>query len=119
MFNISLHIFTSIRSKNPTDHLRILTDTFPLAVEVDKIVAAAKKAKRALTTEEEKLVKSVEIAVDKLIQVNTFEKLGIEKIASADYVRPALRGTKFVDGSKPSVVTAVKPTVANSVSAKA
>ena len=91
-----IHYITYINSKNPADHLKILTDTFPLSIEADKIVAAAKKAKRALTADEEKLVKSVEVAVDKLIQVNTFDKLGVEKTADAGYVRPALRGTKFV-----------------------
>ena len=66
-------------------------------------MAAAKKAKRALTPEEEALVKRVTEVVDQLIQVNTFEKLGIEKIMGSDYVRPALRGTKFVNTAAATV----------------
>lgn len=83
------------------------------------MVAAAKKAKRALTAEEEKLVKAVEVAVDKLIQVNTFDKLGVEKVAGAGYVRPALRGTKFVSGGNAPYVAAAKPAVEASATAKA
>jgi hypothetical protein len=37
----------------------------------------------------------VEVAVDKIIQVDAFDKLGSENNAESAYVRPALRGTKF------------------------
>jgi hypothetical protein len=75
--------------------MRKLTDIFPQAVEADKLVAAAKAAKRPLSAEEKALVEKVNKVVLELIQVDSFEKLGIEKFQGDDYVRPALRHTKF------------------------
>lgn len=82
-------------SNDPNDKVRKLNDIFPKAVEADKIVAAAKKAKRALTAEEQALVKKVEEVVNDLVQVDSFEKIGIEKFQGEEYIRPALRHTKF------------------------
>jgi acyl-CoA dehydrogenase len=84
-------------SNDPQDQLRKLVDTFPLSVKADQMIAAAKKAKRPLTTEEQDLVNKVNVAVNELIQVDSFEKLGIEKYQGDDYVRPALRHTKFAN----------------------
>jgi hypothetical protein len=75
--------------------LRMLNDTLPLAVAADDAVVAAKKAKRPLTDSEQALVDKVAAAANVLIQVDTFERLGAEKNEAADYVRPALRNTKF------------------------
>jgi acyl-CoA dehydrogenase len=82
-------------SKNPEDKLRKMNEIFPQAVAADKAVAAAKKAKRALTEEEKALVAKVNAVVNELIQVDAFDKLGAEKHQGDDYVRPALRHTKF------------------------
>lgn len=82
-------------SKDPEDKVRKLNDIFPQAVAADKMVAAAKKAKRALTEEEKALVAKVNKVVNELIQVDAFDKLGVEKTQGDDYVRPALRHTKF------------------------
>lgn len=82
-------------SENPADRGRMLNDILPQAVEADKMVAAAKKAKRSLTAEEQALVDKVNAIVNELVQVDVFNKLGAEKYEDADYVRPALRHTKF------------------------
>ncbi len=84
-------------SQDGTDSLRMLNDIFPESVKADKAVAAAKKAKRPLTTDEQALVDRVNKVVDKLIQVDVFDKLGAEKHESEDFVRPALRNTKFAN----------------------
>jgi hypothetical protein len=84
-------------SEDPNDRVRMLNDILPLAVKADAAVAAAKKAKRSLTSEEEALVQKVSAAADKLVQVDVFDKLGFEKTQGEGYVRPALRGTKFAN----------------------
>ena len=84
-------------SNDPKDRVRMLNDFLPLSVQADKATAAAKKAKRPLTTEEQALVAKVTAAADAIIQVDAFDKLGAEKYQDADYVRPALRGTKFAN----------------------
>lgn len=78
------------------DRLRQLNDCLPLAVEADKVLARAKKEKRSLTADEEILVKKVQDMANEIIQVDDFDKLGLEKHQGDDYVRPALKGTKFV-----------------------
>jgi len=62
-------------------------------------VEAAKKAKLTLTAEEAALVAKVSKMVNEIVQVDVFDKLGSEQTASADYVRPALRHTKFAQQS--------------------
>ena len=89
-------------SSNPNDRIRKLNDIFPKSVEADKIIAAAKKAKRALTAQEQALVDEVNAAVNEIVQVDSFEKLGIEKHMPEDYVRPALRHTKFAHMKTPA-----------------
>lgn len=93
-------------SNNPKDRLRMLNDVLPKAVAADKATAAAKKAKRSLTTEEQALVNEVNAAVNELVQVDVFDKLGIEKHMGEDYVRPALRHTKFENLKTPVVAKA-------------
>jgi len=92
-------------SDNPKDRLRMLVDIFPHAVAADKAVAAAKKAKRELTQEEKDLVNKVKAAANDLVQVDSFDKLGIEKYMPDDYVRPALRGTRFVETKTATAVS--------------
>jgi acyl-CoA dehydrogenase len=82
-------------SEDPTSRVRMLIDTLPLSVAADKAVAAAKKAKRALTADEQEMVNRVTAAADILIQVDSFDKLGAEVHTDATYVRPALMNTKF------------------------
>ncbi len=82
-------------SDNAEDRIRQLNDALPLAVEADKAAAAARKAKRPLTPEEQALVDRVTAMADEIVQVDVFEKLGIEKYEDDDYVRPAIRGTRF------------------------
>ena len=72
----------------------------------DKTVAAAKKkAKRPLTTDEQALVDKVTRVVNDLVQVDAFDKLGAEKFEGDDYVRPALRHTKFANLKTPVAAT--------------
>lgn len=84
-------------SDNPKDRLRMMNDILPDAVAIDKAVAAAKKAKRALTAEEQKTLARVNAVVNEIVQVDVFDKLGAEKNEGDDYVRPALRHTKFAN----------------------
>lgn len=83
-------------SDDPKDRLRMMNDILPLSVEADKIVSKAKKEKRSLTKDEQELVLKVQTAANEIIQVDSFDKIGIEKYQDDDYVRPALRGTKFI-----------------------
>lgn len=82
-------------SNDPKDRLRMLNDILPQSVEVDQIVSAAKKAKRELTADEKKKVDHVNAVINEIVQVDVFDKIGSEKYESDDYVRPALRHTKF------------------------
>eukprot|EP01035_Chromulina_nebulosa_P026393 gene26393-34540_t len=82
-------------SKDPKDRVRMLNDVLPLAIAADKAVAAAKSAKRELTAEEKALIEKVTKLVDEIVQVDVFDKLGVELHESQEYVRPALRHTKF------------------------
>jgi acyl-CoA dehydrogenase len=84
-------------SDNPDDKLRMLNDTMPRSIAVDRMVSEARKAKRTLTAAEQEEVEAVRVLVDKLIQVDAFEKLGLEEGMGDDYIRPALRGTRFAD----------------------
>lgn len=84
-------------SSDPKDRLRMMNDILPLAIASDKAVAAAKKAKRALTTEEQANVDKVFAVVNEIVQVDVFDKLGSEENEGPDYVRPALRHTKFAE----------------------
>ena len=47
----------------------MLNETLPMAVAMDEMLAAAKKAKRALTTDENALVTKVTALVNELVQV--------------------------------------------------
>ena len=84
-------------SSDKNDRVRMLNDALPLVIKMDALLAKAKKEKRSLTAEEQKDVDYVTSLVDKIVQVDVFEKLGIEKYADDSYVRPALRGTRFVE----------------------
>jgi acyl-CoA dehydrogenase len=84
-------------SENPDDHLRKLLDAFPKAVQADEMVHSAKKLHKLLTLEEQEFVSKVERIVDKLIQVDSFDKLGKEKLEDENYVRPGLKNTKFAE----------------------
>lgn len=82
-------------SNDPQDKMRKMIDILADSVKADGIQAAAKKAKRELTADEKALVTHVNKVIDELVQVDSFDKLGIEKYQGDDYVRPALRHTKF------------------------
>jgi len=93
-------------SNDPKDRIRMMNDCLPLSVEADKIVAAAKKGKRPLTTVEQALVDKVIKMADEIIQVDVFDKIGIEKHEGPEYVRPALRGTRFEQRERDLQMTA-------------
>jgi uncharacterized protein (DUF2384 family) len=79
----------------------MMNDALPLVIKSDAILARAKKEKRTLTPEEQSQVTEVAAVVDRIVQVDAFEKLGAEKHADETYVRPALRGTRFVEEKVP------------------
>jgi hypothetical protein len=93
-------------SKDPKDRVRQLNDILPLAVQADKNAAAAKKAKRSLTAEEQALADKVAAVVNELVQVDSHEKLGVEHTAGDDYVRPGLRNTRFANLKIPTTIGA-------------
>lgn len=92
----------------------MLVDILPDAVKADQSQAAAKKARRELTAEEAALVLKVQTIANEIVQVDAFDKLGSEKYEGEGYVRPALRGTKFVKTTTPATpitsTTATTPT---------
>lgn len=64
-------------SSDSTDRVKMLNEILPKAVACDKNLALAKKEKRELNPAERALLEEVQSVVNDLIQVNTFEKLGI------------------------------------------
>lgn len=92
-------------SKDPKDRMRMLNDILPESIAVDKMVADAKKAKRELSAEEKARIAKVNAVINELVQVDVFDKIGIEKHEGPDYVRPALRHTRFAN-MKSNVATA-------------
>jgi hypothetical protein len=87
--------------------VRQLNDILPKVLEMDKLVSEIKKSKRSVTVEEQKFIDSVNKVVNDIIQVDEFDKLGIEKHQDSDYVRPALRNTKFANLQTSAVVATV------------
>lgn len=87
-------------SEDKDDKLHKLNAVFKDAVEMDKILAARKKEKKELTPEEKERFVKINKIVDELVQVDSFDKLGSEIYESDDYIRPALRHTKFVKSSQ-------------------
>jgi len=77
-------------SPSKTDRLTMLRDWMPKVVEADKLVRSLKKEKREPTAEEAKFLAEIEAARDVIVQVDAFERLGIEN-HDPTYVRPALR----------------------------
>lgn len=104
-------------SDNAEDRIRQMNDCLPLAVEADKAQAAARKAKRPLTAEEQALVDKVTAMADAIVQVDVFDKLGIEKFEGEDYIRPALRGTRF-EAAEGELQTRVRAAAAKKMAQK-
>jgi acyl-CoA dehydrogenase len=82
-------------SDDSSDRLRQMNDALPICIKADTILTDAKKHKRSLTNEEEKIVSQAIELANVIIQVDSFDKLGSEKNKNEEYVRPALLGTKF------------------------
>jgi len=98
-------------SNDPKDRARMLCDILPQSVEADRIVSAAKKAKRALTAEEQQMVDKVTAVINEIVQVDVFEKLGVENYEDDNYVRPALRHTKFAQPISAGTTTGAQTAV--------
>ncbi|KNC49744.1 acyl-CoA dehydrogenase domain-containing protein [Thecamonas trahens ATCC 50062] len=73
------------------DQVSLLNRMLDKAVRVDDIYRDVRKTGRALTDSEQALVDEVEAARERIIQVDSFHKLGKEIHEGPDYVRPALR----------------------------
>ena len=71
--------------------MTLITQTLPKAIEADAILQQMRKEKRSATAEEQALIDEVEKARDVIIQVDSFDKLGMERHADDSYVRPALK----------------------------
>ena len=84
-------------SSDAQDRVNMMLTILPDVVETDELIASAKKSKRALTTTELEKIKKVEMIVDRIVQVDAFDKLGIEMFSDNNYIRPALRGTRFAN----------------------
>eukprot|EP00595_Chromulina_sp_UTEXLB2642_P002442 CAMPEP_0196763690 /NCGR_PEP_ID=MMETSP1095-20130614/4520_1 /TAXON_ID=96789 ORGANISM="Chromulina nebulosa, Strain UTEXLB2642" /NCGR_SAMPLE_ID=MMETSP1095 /ASSEMBLY_ACC=CAM_ASM_000446 /LENGTH=720 /DNA_ID=CAMNT_0042117379 /DNA_START=201 /DNA_END=2363 /DNA_ORIENTATION=- len=89
-------------SDNPNDRVRMLNEILPKAVAMDKIIYKAKKEKRELNQSELKQLEEINKIVNELIQVDVFDKLGVEKGESDSYIRPALRNTRFANLNIPA-----------------
>jgi len=75
------------------DRLALLNAAFPLAIEADAILKAAKREKRKLTVKEAELVEKVEKMREEIIQVDSFERLGTEVQQGPEWnadMRPAM-----------------------------
>lgn len=64
--------------KDLTEQTGLIHDTFAKALEVDKIYTSMRKEKRSATPKEQKLIDEVEAAREKIIQVDSFPRLGQE-----------------------------------------
>jgi hypothetical protein len=78
----------------------LINKALPVSMKADEVMAQAKKEKRALTPEEKMLVDHADTLRNIIVQVDSFDKLGIE-LLSSNYVRPALRNTHFTASSEP------------------
>lgn len=56
-------------SKNPEDRVRELETALPLAIQADSILKQARKEKRSLSENEQKIVDSAEALRNRIIQV--------------------------------------------------
>lgn len=90
-------------SSDPTDRVRMLIDTLPMVMQADELLAKIKKEKRSLTPDEERFIAKVNAIVDQIVQVDVFDKLGVETHMDDSYVRPALRGTRFAENAAAEV----------------
>lgn len=99
-------------SSDKNDRVRMLNDILPKAVAMDKVLAQAKKDKRELSESEKKQFAEIQEVVNKLVQVNVFDKLGLEKHMGDNYVRPALRNTRFENMKSHVVSTTAAASVA-------
>mmetsp|Transcript_1606 Transcript_1606/g.1678 ORF Transcript_1606/g.1678 Transcript_1606/m.1678 type:complete len:761 (+) Transcript_1606:162-2444(+) len=87
-------------SPDANDRVRMMLDILPQVVQMDEMMAKARKEKRELLTHEKEMIARVQLVVDQIVQVDVFEKLGVEKQMDNSYVRPALRGTRFANSDK-------------------
>ena len=77
-------------SEDAGARLTMLRDWLPEAARAQRLEQALRRAKRAPTAEEQELLSRVEAARDRIVQVDAFDRLGVE-LADPAYVRPALR----------------------------
>lgn len=88
-----------------SDRVAGLVSALPMAMTVDSLYQRRKHATRhtketevSFTTEEASMVQALEKTRLALIQVDVFDRLGKEKVASPGYVRPALRDFSSTKG---------------------
>lgn len=82
-------------SKNPQDRSNFMAALLEDAIKAEKIASSCKKEKREMSADEKVFMEGFNAKVNEIVQVDSFEKLGIEKYQDEDYIRPALRGTRF------------------------
>ncbi|EQC34919.1 hypothetical protein SDRG_07717 [Saprolegnia diclina VS20] len=82
-------------SNDPEDRVALIHATLPKAIKADAVLATLRKEKRSATAAEQALIDEVEVAREKIIQVDAFDGLGKEIGAPADYVRPGFTGNIF------------------------
>lgn len=79
-------------SGNPEDRLAMLQLALPQVIAADKIYAKLRKEKRNATADEQTVLDSAEAIREKIIQVDSFPRLGVELYKSDKWVpsdRPA------------------------------
>lgn len=82
-------------SKNPEDRVTMLNDVLPKATKAACILSKLHKEKRTATIEEQQLIDEVQAVREKVIQVDTFDRIGAEEREGQDYVRPGLMGNSL------------------------
>lgn len=85
--------------------MALLHNTLPKAVKADEILAKCRKEKRSPTPSEQALIDEVEEAREKIIQVDSFARLGAEELEGSDYERPAYRNI-FGNDKKEKIASA-------------
>jgi len=79
-----------LHSHNVTEMIAAL----PVVVEADRAASKIRREKREPTIEEADLIAKADALRDRLIQVDVFDKIGVNERTVPGFIRPALAGTE-------------------------
>jgi acyl-CoA dehydrogenase len=72
-------------SNDPNDRTALISATLAKSIDADKILALCRKEKRQPTPLEQAILEAVETARDKIVQVDSFDRLGKEIFEAASW----------------------------------